>query len=309
MNQNLPLAGPLLTSQKGVFCKEHFAIRGCDNQKMDKSKACINHQREWKAFVTRFGRQSMLGVRRMIKRNENENVPWLPNNLNAPQPHDEEADETAEYDNYFTAKTIYCIETMVAPCGVVVAWTKFPKAESPTNILNFLASVYPKQNDRPAYICIDKACLVLKTAFRNGSWNEWQETSRFVVDSYHYKNHRVSDYLCRKWCNPAPLNGSAPNLVVQDHDQEGRPYYKRAFNTQACEQLNAWLGGFERIVSRMTAVNFDWFIHVMLFLHSKKIIDKQSEASTRNQDMDEDESEDDDSNADDDDDDDEGEEE
>ncbi|KAF8218430.1 hypothetical protein L208DRAFT_1218188, partial [Tricholoma matsutake] len=46
-------------------------------------------------------------------------------------------------------------------------------------------------------------------------------------------------------CNPAPLNGSAPNLVVVAHDKQDHPYYKCAFNTQACEQLNAWLGGPE----------------------------------------------------------------
>jgi len=36
--------------------------------------------------------------------------------------------------------------------------------------------------------------------------------------SYHYINHGTSDYLCYKWCNPAPLNGSAPNLVVVEYD-------------------------------------------------------------------------------------------
>jgi hypothetical protein len=40
------------------------------------------------------------------------------------------------------------------------------------------------------------------------------------------------DYLCRKWCNPAPLNGSAPNLVVVENDAHGNPHYKCAFNTQ-----------------------------------------------------------------------------
>ena len=34
------------------------------------------------------------------------------------------------------------------------------------------------------------------------------------------------DYLYRKWCNPAPLNGSAPNLVVVDTDRQGQQYYK-----------------------------------------------------------------------------------
>ena len=126
------------------------------------------------------------------------------------------------------------VETLCAPCGVVVAWTKFAKAESPTNILQFLHTVYPTEESRPAYICIDKACLVLRTSIINGSWNMWKKTTRFVVDSYHYVNHRTADYICRKWCNPAPLNGSAPNLVVVEYDKHGRPHYKRAFNTQVC---------------------------------------------------------------------------
>ncbi len=85
---------------------------------------------------------------------------------------------------------------------------------------------------RPSYICIDKACMVLRTAISNHSWDIWKETSRFIVDSYHYINHHTSDYLCRKWCNPAPLNGSAPNLVVVENDLHGNPHYKCAFNTQ-----------------------------------------------------------------------------
>jgi hypothetical protein len=48
-----------------------------------------------------------------------------------------------------------------APCSVVIAWAKFAKAESPTNILNFLDRVYPDANTCSDYVCIDKACLVL----------------------------------------------------------------------------------------------------------------------------------------------------
>ena len=126
----------------------------------------------------------------------------------------------------------YCVETICAPCGVVIAWTKFAKAESPTNILHFLATVYPTPELRPSYICIDKACMVLRTAISNHSWEIWKQTSRFIVDSYHYINHRTSNYLCHKWCNPAPLNGSAPNLVIVENDANGNPHYKCAFNTQ-----------------------------------------------------------------------------
>ena len=44
---------------------------------------------------------------------------------------------------------------------------------------------------------------------------------------------------------------------------------------QACEQLNAWLGGFEPIVKRMTPGNFNWFLHTMLFYHTQRVIQSQ----------------------------------
>jgi hypothetical protein len=47
---------------------------------------------------------------------------------------------------------------------------------------------------------------------------------------------------------------------------------------QACEQLNAWLGGFEPILKRMTPGNFNWFLHTMLFYHTQRVIDKQQRA-------------------------------
>ena len=71
------------------------------------------------------------------------------------------------------------------------------------------------------------------------------------------------------------MDGSAPNLVVVESDSHGRQYYKRAFNTQACEQLNAWLGGFEQILKRMTSGNFDWFLHTMLVYHTSQVMERQ----------------------------------
>jgi hypothetical protein len=76
------------------------------------------------------------------------------------QAHDEPALD-GQRRCYFTASHFYCVETVCAPCGVVIAWTKFDKAESPTNILQFLEEVYPTQETQPDYIYIDKACLVL----------------------------------------------------------------------------------------------------------------------------------------------------
>jgi len=149
------------------------------------------------------------------------------------QPHDGPEQEERPKENYFTPSRFYCIETICAPCGVVIAWAKFARSESPTNILAFLESIFSTEDAQPSYVCINKACAVLRTAVCNGSWEQiWKHTTCFIVDSYHYINHRVTDGLCWKWCNPAPLDGSAPNLVIVEKDRRGEDYYKHAFNTQ-----------------------------------------------------------------------------
>jgi hypothetical protein len=227
-------------------------------------------------------RKHVLGGFRRALRRPDETWPWMPAIPHGVQPHDEEERPARDRD-HFTPPRIYCVETICAPCGVVVGWSKFMKAESPINILAFLQSIYPEKDNRPQYICIDKACMVLRTCAVTPRWTEWLDTSRFVVDAYHYINHRATDELCRTWCNPAPLNGSAPNLVIAERDKEGQLYYKRAFNTQACEQLNAWLGGFEQILKRMTSWNFDWFLHTMLFYHTMQVLKKQNRKMKRKQ--------------------------
>jgi hypothetical protein len=50
---------------------------------------------------------------------------------------------------------------------------------------------------------------------------------------------------------------------------------------QACEQLNAWLGGFENILKRMLPGNFHWFLHTMLFYHTRHVIDKHNRKEGR----------------------------
>lgn len=172
----------------------------------------------------------MSGVRRMLQR-PNENLPWNPARNRPVQPHDIPTPET-QSAHYFSPSRFYCVETICAPCGVVIAWAKFAKAESPSNILAFLQSVYPREESRPSYVCIDKACLLLRHIVAQHAWSTWGKTTCFIVDSYHYTNHKTTDTLCQKYCNPAPDDGSAPNLVIVEYDKNGQPYLKRAFNTQ-----------------------------------------------------------------------------
>ena len=191
------------------------------------------------------------------------------------QPHDKPAEEI-DRSHYFSPSRFHCIETICAPCGVIIAWAKFAKAESSTNILCFLKSVYLTEISRSDYICIDKACAILCTSIVNGSWETWKNTTHFIVDSYHYINHHTTDYLCQKWCNSALLNGPAFNLVIVAKDKNNQPYLKCAFNIQACEQLNAWLGGFESIIKWMTTGNFNWYLYTILFYHTVFVLKKQA---------------------------------
>jgi hypothetical protein len=272
--------GDLENTQSGVFCSVHniqygakCRVNGCLSSKVAGTQACHQHKAEWSKYEFNHKPAIYSGMKRMLRR-PGENVPWQPTTERVSQPHDEPAPDIQMSKNYFSAKRFYCVETICAPCGVVVAWTKFDKSESPTKILDFLESVYPTYQSKPNYVCIDKACLVLRTAITNGSWERAWKDSRFIVDSYHYINHRADDFLCRKYCNPAPLDGSAPNLVITETDSQGHVFYKRAFNTQACEQLNAWIGGFEFILKKMTPGNFNWFLHTMLFYHTQYVINK-----------------------------------
>ncbi|KAF8876530.1 hypothetical protein CPB84DRAFT_1817684 [Gymnopilus junonius] len=225
----------------GAFCYDHERafkdwchIRDCPNDNITGTLACQRHQSAWRKHKLEHSQSSYAGMRRLLQRPE-ENLPWQPRTERSNQPHDnDDDDEPPPRSHYFNSSRFYCVETICAPCGVVIAWTKFDKSESPTKILNFLKSVYPTQDSRPNYICIDKACKVLRTSIANRSWDTWQQTSCFIVDSYHYINHHTTDYLCRKWCNPASLDGSAPNLVKVAKNKEGNDYLQRAFNTQAC---------------------------------------------------------------------------
>ena len=227
----------MANARGGSLCSHHEIVFGnqcrvhdCLSPRIKDTEAFVIHQALWEKHKQTHSCDHLMGVRRMLQRPQ-ELQPWQNQQNHPHQPHDEENPENIR-KHFFSPARSYCVETVVAPCGVVIAWMKFYKSESPTNILNYLETLYPTPESRPAYICIDKACLVLRTAIANGSWEEWKKTTRFIVDSYHYNNHKATDALCAKYCNPAPLDGSAPNLVQFANDKHGVLQMQRAFNTQ-----------------------------------------------------------------------------
>src|SRR6202050_4518557 len=61
---------------------------------------------------------------------------------------------------------------------------------------------------------------------------------------------------------------------------------------QACEQLNAWIGGFQPVLNRMTPSNFNWFLHSLLFIHTQRVIKAQQDKAKKSEDEDEDDDDD-----------------
>ncbi|PPQ91760.1 hypothetical protein CVT25_000503 [Psilocybe cyanescens] len=130
----------LLNACGGVFCAVHEMEydRNSNSTKVAFTHACEEHQREWQKHVQNHSSGALAGVRRML-RQPGENLEWLAASIqNTPQPHDGPAPPERELKNYFNFNCFYCVETVCAPCGTVIAWAKFAQSESPTNIMAFL---------------------------------------------------------------------------------------------------------------------------------------------------------------------------
>jgi hypothetical protein len=125
-------------NQFGAQCH----ISDCTNQKTKGTQACWYHQEEWRKHVQKHKHHTASGSCRIFKQREAHPWEW-PVQANQ-QPHDEGAEELAK-SNYFSPARFYCVETVCAPCGVVIAWAKFAKSELPTNILAFLETIFPTE--------------------------------------------------------------------------------------------------------------------------------------------------------------------
>ena len=151
----------------------------CQNDKIAPTQACGEHADLWRKNVQRRSQSTVSGVRRILRR-PGEHHAWQRSPQSAIQrPHDGDAPDDIQRKTYFSPNRAYCVETICLPCGVVLAWTIFYKAESPTCILEFLDDIFPDELSRPDYICINKACQVLRTAVSNHSWNKWKKNNLF----------------------------------------------------------------------------------------------------------------------------------
>ncbi|KAK4051781.1 hypothetical protein OIO90_004605 [Microbotryomycetes sp. JL221] len=49
----------------------------------------------------------------------------------------------------------------------------------------------------------------------------WLDTTKLIVDAFHYTTHSKFNILCKTMCHPNPLNGSQPDLVVPMRKKKG----------------------------------------------------------------------------------------
>ncbi|KAJ7757675.1 hypothetical protein B0H14DRAFT_3096596 [Mycena olivaceomarginata] len=172
----------------------------------------------------------------------------------------------------FQAKSIYCLQTVQWACGFPIGWGKCYRSESPPQVLAILDRIWlDHPQSKPSFVAYDDACSFLRHIVTQDPHSAWLRTTKFVVDAWHYIGHHATDILCRLWCNPAPTNGSQPDLILVEEDANGTKHQTRAFNTETAEQLNSWLNGFESQLRQMSDVNYDFFIHVLMMIYAERV--------------------------------------
>ncbi|KDQ21979.1 hypothetical protein PLEOSDRAFT_1051479, partial [Pleurotus ostreatus PC15] len=181
----------------------------------------------------------------------------------------------------FRARSIYCLQTVQWACGIPIGWGKCYRSESPSQVLSILNAIWEDfHGSRPGFIAYDNACNLLRHIVTQNAGDPWLKSTKFIVDAWHYIGHQASNVLCRIWCNPAPANGSQPDLLIMQEDANGNKHTTRAFNTETAEQLNSWMDGFEAQLRQMTDVNYDFYVHVLFMLYKEAVeerIDKKNQ--------------------------------
>lgn len=172
----------------------------------------------------------------------------------------------------FRARTVYCLQTVQWACGMPIGWGKCYNAEGLSQVLDIINKIWDNHpTRRPAFLAYDNACGFVRHVVTQDPASPWITDTRPIVDAWHYIGHRAADQLCRLYCNPAPLDGSQPDLVQVLEDDDGHKHLTRAFNTETAEQLNSWLNGYEAQLRQMTDVSYDFFVHVLMLVFAETI--------------------------------------
>ncbi|KAJ7591847.1 hypothetical protein C8J56DRAFT_1046176 [Mycena floridula] len=276
----------LVNYKNGCFCQEHLALANicgiipCGRPvHICGALTCDDpaHKAWYKQHAACFSRLSFPRVQCVIRRQQNLPnhdpavgrlpVPRLQINANLLALGDLAGDKVV---HTFRAKSVYCLQTVQWACGVPIGWGKCYMSESSPQVLSIIEHIWQNHPDsRPSFLVYDDTCDLLHHIVTQNPRHAWLASTKFIVDAWHYIGHQATDVLCHVWCNPAPTNGSQPDLVLAKRDATGVVHSTHAFNTETTEQFNSWLNRFEPQLCQMTAANFDFFIHVLFLLYKE----------------------------------------
>ncbi|KAJ7278283.1 hypothetical protein C8J57DRAFT_1449056 [Mycena rebaudengoi] len=277
----------LVNFKNGRFCHAHLDMRTicgiipCGRPVHSNDAVTCDNQshKDWHTkYLNRFSRQSFPGVQRVIRRqmaaaSEGNTIPTAPA-LHVELP-ELQGVAGADVAHTFRARTTYCLQTVQWSCGCPIGWGKCYRSESSPQVLQILDNIWDTYPDsKPSFVAYDDACNLLRHIVTQDPSSSWLSSTKFIVDAWHYIGHRAGDVLCRVWCNPAPTNGSQPDLISVHVDENGRTHTTRAFNTETAEQLNAWLTGFEAQLRQMSDTNYVFVVHVLMLLY-KDLVEKR----------------------------------
>uniref|UniRef100_A0A0K3CCP8 FGENESH: predicted gene_3.622 protein n=1 Tax=Rhodotorula toruloides TaxID=5286 RepID=A0A0K3CCP8_RHOTO len=207
---------------------------------------------------------------------------------------------TRRFSTMWTFRRSKTLQTLVAACGAPLAWTTFADGETPASVIDFLSTVHAQwspdatsttsRSAFPSYIAYDRSCDVLRSLLRKPASSgdsplpPFLRSSRLIVTAFHKQSHPQGDAFCDEFCDPTPLDGRAPDLVVP-YKPVGRSSkrgprlrtFERAFNSSAAEQLNSTLSRFAPHLSTLKAENFTFLVHVLL-RHRRDEVEKRERA-------------------------------
>ncbi|KAJ6469345.1 hypothetical protein C8R45DRAFT_837409 [Mycena sanguinolenta] len=280
---------PLLNYKNGRFCEDHLDMRSkcgivpCGQPVHSDGAVTCNDEshKEWhRKYLNGFARLTFPGVQRIIRGQAHQN-----SDATSPQTGPSFHSELPELNGVagqnvvhtFRARTTYCLQTVQWSCGCPIGWGKCYRSESSSQVLKIINKIWESHPDsRPSFLAYDDACNLLRHIVTQDPNSPWIRRTKLIVDAWHYVGHQANDVLCRIWCNPAPTNGSQPDLISVRVDDNGRTHTTRAFNTETAEQLNAWLNGYEAQLRQMSDINYDFSVHVLMLLY-KQLVDRRVE--------------------------------
>lgn len=125
----------------------------------------------------------------------------------------------------------------------------------------FIKETYPEPEDLPQIGFYDSACRLRRhlDLLPPEEKKYWEGRIKFLVDEFHWANHKDDDEYCQKHCNP--------KLQPKTRTKDG----KSRFNTSAAEMNNSWAALFLPLCRGMSAVRYDFFMHEMVLLKNEAV--------------------------------------